>query len=576
MQTAEGYASDNGPPKGSRLAKYMGANRGTGSSLPQLNANVPSFVPQFAKLGLSDPNSGGMGGPSPFNTRPFVPSSSSNNVDHMAQQSYPHLQDVQGGTTYYFPNGDSDQMNEPDSFTTVQTSGSFTYHGPLPHIGKFRPKGAVGNNVAQFISPDLKLELVNRQLAMDARADMTAYPELPQQVEHLNNITPLETIQPHATNTVYKALSIRDGVPYCIRRIHNFRLQSPKQLQPLENWKKLVNVNIVQLREVIPNAKAFGDNSLLLVYDYFPLADTLRTRHFGRQGGFIDGLSGAKLASPHSGCIGAGVIEGQLWSYVIQISSALRAVHASGLAARCLDLSKILVHGKSKILLGNCGFADLVSNEHHPIQQQQLEDLHDFGRVLLSLATGNVYATRRDQVTQSMVYIATHYSADMKNLINFLLSPTPGRKSINEIMPMIGARFYGQLEGAQLRNDVLENELSKELENGRLFRLLCKLNTIVERPEHNLDIQWAETGDRFLLKLFRDYVFHQVMENGKPWLDMAHIVHCLNKLDAGVPEKIELVSRDGDNLIIVSYGDLKRCIETAFRDLTNSTIVPRH
>uniref|UniRef100_A0A914RIV7 Pan3 pseudokinase domain-containing protein n=1 Tax=Parascaris equorum TaxID=6256 RepID=A0A914RIV7_PAREQ len=49
-------------------------------------------------------------------------------------------------------------------------------------------------------------------------------------------------------------------------------------------------------------------------------------------------------------------------------------------------------------------------------------------------------------------------------------------------MPMIGARFYAQLELAQMKNDLLENELSKELENGRLFRLLCKLNTIIERP----------------------------------------------------------------------------------------------
>ncbi|KAK6060192.1 hypothetical protein COOONC_02153 [Cooperia oncophora] len=50
-------------------------------------------------------------------------------------------------------------------------------------------------------------------------------------------------------------------------------------------------------------------------------------------------------------------------------------------------------------------------------------------------------------------------------------------------MPMIGARFYAQLETAQMRNDMLENELSKELENGRLFRILSKINTIVERPE---------------------------------------------------------------------------------------------
>lgn len=57
-------------------------------------------------------------------------------------------------------------------------------------------------------------------------------------------------------------------------------------------------------------------------------------------------------------------------------------------------------------------------------------------------------------------------------------------RSINEVMPMIGARFYAQLELAQMKNDLLENELSKELENGRLFRLLCKLNTIIERPQY--------------------------------------------------------------------------------------------
>lgn len=53
-----------------------------------------------------------------------------------------------------------------------------------------------------------------------------------------------------------------------------------------------------------------------------------------------------------------------------------------------------------------------------------------------------------------------------------------------------------------------------------------------------MDATWSETGDRYMLKLFRDYVFHQVSEDGRPWLDMAHIVQCLNKLDAGAPEKV--------------------------------------
>lgn len=43
-------------------------------------------------------------------------------------------------------------------------------------------------------------------------------------------------------------------------------------------------------------------------------------------------------------------------------------------------------------------------------------------------------------------------------------------------------------------------------------------------------MSWSETGDRYLLKLFRDYLFHQVTEAGKPWIDMAHIISCLNKV----------------------------------------------
>ena len=46
----------------------------------------------------------------------------------------------------------------------------------------------------------------------------------------------------------------------------------------------------------------------------------------------------------------------------------------------------------------------------------------------------------------------------------------------------------------------------------------------------NQDPNWAETGDRYLLKLFRDYLFHQVTPEGVPWVDLAHVVQSLNKV----------------------------------------------
>lgn len=124
---------------------------------------------------------------------------------------------------------------------------------------------------------------------------------------------------------------------------------------------------------------------------------------------------------------------------------------------------------------------------------------------------------------------------------------------------MIGARFYTQLDAAQLRLDVLENELAKELENGRLFKLLVKLATINERPELNMEPTWAETGDRYMLKLFRDYVFHQVTADGRPWLDLAHVVACLNKLDSGSQDKVKISNNFSTN---VYKNNHKICIIT--------------
>lgn len=155
------------------------------------------------------------------------------------------------------------------------------------------------------------------------------------------------------------------------------------------------------------------------------------------------------------------------------------------------------------------------------------------------------------------------------------------------------------------------------MENGRLFRILCKIGIINERPEYvlclridcfclhckhlqtdwflirhfrhmtsmflqdrcvfakstkikkktgnvndpvwfpsdscpllyrfTMDPSWSETGDRYLLKLFRDYLFHQVTENGAPWVDLAHIVACLNKVssfgnDDGVCGNLKVLS----------------------------------
>ena len=101
-----------------------------------------------------------------------------------------------------------------------------------------------------------------------------------------------------------------------------------------------------------------------------------------------------------------------------------------------------------------------------------------------------------------------------------------------------------------------------------------KLGFINERPEFGPNRRWAQSGDCYVLSLFSDYVFHQADGAGNPVLDLGHVVTALNKLDAADEEKIVLASRDGKSLMVVSYADVARCLESAFMELCNGSVPP--
>jgi len=140
-------------------------------------------------------------------------------------------------------------------------------------------------------------------------------------------------------------------------------------------------------------------------------------------------------------------------------------------------------------------------------------------------------------------------------------------QSIDDVLVKMNSRVVQEMDAAQSYNDELENQLRGELENGRLVRLLSKLGFINERPDFGHESRWSETGDRYIIKLFRDFVFHQVDEMGRPVVNMSHVLMCLNKLDAGTEERIMLISRDVQSCLVVSYKEVKGCIEQTFSEL---------
>lgn len=86
------------------------------------------------------------------------------------------------------------------------------------------------------------------------------------------------------------------------------------------------------------------------------------------------------------------VTEDQLWSYTIQLATALRAIHGAGLICRggALDASKVLITSRGRIRLCAVGFLDVLHGDPGEDKQfLQRIDLAEMGRLLLSLACGS-------------------------------------------------------------------------------------------------------------------------------------------------------------------------------------------
>ena len=168
-----------------------------------------------------------------------------------------------------------------------------------------------------------------------------------------------------------------------------------------------------------------------------------------------------------------------------------------------------------------------------------------------------------------MDQLSRTYTAELRDTVGWLLTPAqaPASKSIAELLSGISSHIVTAFDSSLHTSDTLTTELSRELENGRLARLVMKLGTINERQEYDGDRNWSENGERYMLKLFRDYVFHQFDADGKPVVDLGHIVKCLNKLDVGIEEKVLLTSRDEQTSFVVTYKELKKQLNAAFSEL---------
>lgn len=401
-------------------------------------------------------------------------------------------------------------------------------------------------------------------------------PALPDMIGHYHTLYPLEDLaaaEEHPSSSlgvrtcVVKGINPHDGRAYALRRVDGKQVLPSGELlsnarQAVELWSQLSgHPGLVCPREVFVTADLDGSPSLVVAHPYHPGAITVAQAH----------LLPTQTASGQ--LVRNSPNEAVLWSYTIQLAAALRAVHASGLSVRpaCLSPGKVLVLPLGRLRVGCLGLAEALAGDvnlsQEELLQAQRDDVMAMGQLLLTLAcsAGGVSVPNLD-------FAAAHFSPDFVRCLALLLGAGEGGAfSWRHVAALTGERMMMEVDTLAIFNDNLVSDLSKEMENGRLFRLMVKLGFVNERPEGDLMSHWSETGDRYLLKLFRDFVFHQTEADGAPRIDWGHVIECLNKLDAGVQEQVLLLSRDEQSMLVASYSDIKRCIESAFAELRSAS-----
>jgi len=391
---------------------------------------------------------------------------------------------------------------------------------------------------------------------------------MPDKIQHFHTLCPLEDLANDRVSgalglrtAVIKAINGQDGQAYALRRVDGKQVIPTSELltqarQAVEAWTPVTNhPHLVGLRSAFVSSELDSSNSMFFVHDYHPGALTLAQAHL-MPSTAANGMVSINTPS-----------EEVLWSYLVQLTSALRSVHSAGLALRpaCLHPSKVLCTGFGRIRVNCIGMMEALGGEvdRDDLHHLHRQDLSAVGQLMLTLACVGI------SPSPSLDVCAAHYSMEFTRIVAALCASADGGQlgSWRQLAGAMADRTMAEMDALSVFNDTTVLELAKECENGRLLRLLIKLGFVNERPDLDGDTQWSETGDRYLLKLFRDFVFHQYSEEGGPLTDWGHVIEALNKLDAGVPEKVLLMSRDEQSMLVVSYNDVKRCMEGSYMDL---------
>jgi len=340
--------------------------------------------------------------------------------------------------------------------------------------------------------------------------------------------------------TVFKVVSRDDSQPYALRRLDGVRTTPAVADRVLQRWQHVRHPSVVALHDVTLQHRA-----VFFRHEYHAGARTLRQR------------CAADPAPPP---------EAAVWRLLAQMLLGLRAVHAQGLAFRTLGPTTILITPGMRARLGGGGIGDLLEFESpRPAEELARDDVVKLGLAVLAMATRSA-SVPPAAAPSALAMLAQHCSPELHALLSRMAAGTMGAE---DALVEAGHAVARELDVALATSDAMHAQLAMEYQSSRMLRLLIKMGWINERPGDMA--QWSESEGRYVLKLARDAIFHQVDANGAPVLDAGHVIQSLAKLDAGADEHVVLSSRDGKNLLVASYRDVRVALEEAFQELYSAS-----
>ena len=351
--------------------------------------------------------------------------------------------------------------------------------------------------------------------------------------------------------SLFRVTSMSDGKLYVLRRIDSVRCVSHKIAQTvMHQWLSNINgrdddtttynnnnnSNIIgggfDHPGIVRWYKCFiSQRAVFFIHHYHAGAVTVRERFFSHH------RQGQLATSGVGGGGGVPLPEPLIWSCLTQLVSAIRAVHGNSLAVRTLQLNHILCtqenntmsqnssagpYGLPKLRLRiNCiGIVDILEFESRKgLEELQVMDMRSLGCILLSMTTGteinssDLYNNggqhqhqQQEQILyEYMKFVQQNYSRELYMIVQSLLHSNSPPAKIQVVASTMAMRAFDELDDAYMCIDERHTSLSGIYESGRALRLLLKLAFVNERPEFGIDTSWSESGDCYILKLFRDF-----------------------------------------------------------------------